>query len=1285
MKYINTRILKSLPHKKFQFPRCQFFHSQYNNKIPNPVNRDESYLNLSEIDIENQEESRINFDKLPNFNSRIKVNLLLKSVFDNDIITCNKILHELFEKNNKKKSLILVNVNIYTSCLLIFLSKLSNDKINVKVNIFDIKSLIDDYFIFKLNYNKNTSFGKTSSLQIDEINQNLKNCDEKFIVLLIYIYMNLSSTKNTQHFKLTFKQYINDTAVKLNVNVTDLIEYNQIPVNESFEQNNHLVSDTKNISKHSQIDTSQQFMSYQGLCDYIAKNRFDDFDMNENDKRPLYEIYDTLNPTMKLEFMEKYTAFCQTKQLTVEHHCTNLMSDFEKIDKFSSLGKFGNSNNELIYDWYDKIAQQLNDISIYLKDNATDETSLNERDRVLFKYNFYFDLLPKSLLTNLLLSELISNTLNSDTGHVKLLFLINRLSDKFKKIIFKMKSYNDNKPNIFKFFSFEDSLEFFTCLIKIVIENCEISGKTLNKQLFFESLNLIDDFQTQIDPQFLNVSNNGDYSAFKWGLLKSSESPNYKRIGVIKIHPYLLQNFKNFESLFSTTSTYLPMLTPPKKWTSPNDGGYLTDLKPMVSHQFPTVAKYYFNEAHKTGQLNFIYKSLDILGSMGWIINSKVFNVFNQALQFEEGFAKIPPKLNNQFVDLPLPSKPIRENFDSDEIFKVEKFKYDLEVDQKLKEFHKIKSQRILFESIKNLAQALNTNGDIFYLPHMTDFRGRSYPMPSLFTHYNDDHVRALMMFWEPKPLGENGYNWIKYQLAGVYGMDKLSMKDRLKFINENLINIKNSAEHPFVGNQWWKLGEKPWQVLALCFEINSIINFEKNGGKIENFESRIPIHQDGSCNGLQHYAALGADEAGGKAVNLLPGPKHDVYTSVLNLVIKNIENELKFDDKRLAKLSLLILQRKIVKQTVMTSVYGVTQYGAKLQVHERIKDIIENAEIQQQFEGQPTTSLNIAELNQLKQHKLELSSYISLHVLKSISSLFSGAKLIENWLTENTYRLTTSYDQSTINVRKSGQLNGHFFDLKHYSPMKWTSLSGFPIIQFYKHVTQVSPKSSLQRIVINKPHILASVDMRKQLNGIAPNFIHSIDATHMMMTSIAASQHNILFVSVHDSFWTHPNEVEILSKLIREEFLRLHTSEIVQNLREDLKYSVKNSFQLVWVRNNDNLLFVEKIKNLRESFLGKFKKLNKSDLSKCLYQELNNPQEILQIYDFFKPSVYIQDKGSNGNFATLYDEKFYEDKPIKIDFKNFTPLLIPVKILQCPPKGNLDITKVLDSEFFFS
>lgn len=66
--------------------------------------------------------------------------------------------------------------------------------------------------------------------------------------------------------------------------------------------------------------------------------------------------------------------------------------------------------------------------------------------------------------------------------------------------------------------------------------------------------------------------------------------------------------------------------------------------------------------------------------------------------------------------------------------------------------------------------------------------------------------------------------------------------------------------------------------MLATCMEISNAIR----SGDPENFISHLPVHQDGSCNGLQHYAALGRDEYGGKQVNVLPSERpEDVYAEV--------------------------------------------------------------------------------------------------------------------------------------------------------------------------------------------------------------------------------------------------------------------------------------------------------------------------------------------------------------------------------------------------------------------
>lgn len=56
--------------------------------------------------------------------------------------------------------------------------------------------------------------------------------------------------------------------------------------------------------------------------------------------------------------------------------------------------------------------------------------------------------------------------------------------------------------------------------------------------------------------------------------------------------------------------------------------------------------------------------------------------------------------------------------------------------------------------------------------------------------------------------------------------------------------------------------------------------------------------------------------------------------------------------------------------------------------------------------------------------------------------------------------------------------------------------------------------------------------DSVKQRNAFAPNFIHSLDSSHMMLTGLHCNKNNITFVSVHDCFWTHPCTVNAMNKV---------------------------------------------------------------------------------------------------------------------------------------------------------
>ena len=196
-----------------------------------------------------------------------------------------------------------------------------------------------------------------------------------------------------------------------------------------------------------------------------------------------------------------------------------------------------------------------------------------------------------------------------------------------------------------------------------------------------------------------------------------------------------------------------------------------------------------------------------------------------------------------------------------------------------------------------------------------------------------------------------DGLFWLRVHLANKFGYDKVSFEDRALWAEEREELILDNARDPIDpenprNGKWWTTADSPWQALACMFEIADALE----SGNPREFVSHLPIHQDGSCNGLQHYAALGRDAHGGEQVNLTSSSKpQDVYSTVKDRVQEIVDDyAAQYDEKEFeeefhsatgeAKARLQnaycahLLQdkitRKVVKQTVMTSVYGVTFVG---------------------------------------------------------------------------------------------------------------------------------------------------------------------------------------------------------------------------------------------------------------------------------------------------------------------------------------------------------------------
>jgi len=170
--------------------------------------------------------------------------------------------------------------------------------------------------------------------------------------------------------------------------------------------------------------------------------------------------------------------------------------------------------------------------------------------------------------------------------------------------------------------------------------------------------------------------------------------------------------------------------------------------------------------------------------------------------------------------------------------------------------------------------------------------------------------------------------------------------------------------------------------------------------GDPESFISHFPVHQDGSCNGLQHYAALGRDQAGAESVNLAPSPiPQDVYSAVASLVEKLRQRDAE-NGVSVAQVLEGFIKRKVIKQTVMTTVYGVTRYGARLQIAKQLKGtkitVIIYAFCHLHYNAQSALSVRPDIPNFPREHLWPASLYLVGRTFDSLQEMFTSTKEIQ-------------------------------------------------------------------------------------------------------------------------------------------------------------------------------------------------------------------------------------------------------------------------------------------------
>jgi DNA-directed RNA polymerase len=77
-------------------------------------------------------------------------------------------------------------------------------------------------------------------------------------------------------------------------------------------------------------------------------------------------------------------------------------------------------------------------------------------------------------------------------------------------------------------------------------------------------------------------------------------------------------------------------------------------------------------------------------------------------------------------------------------------------------------------------------------------------------------------------------------------------------------------------------------------------------------------------------------------------------------------------------------------------------------------------------------------------------------------------------------------------------------------------------------------------------------INAQMQRTTFPANFIHSLDATHIITSAITCKEHGLNFAVAHDSYWTHACDIDIMNKVLHEQFIKLHKQPLMENLRNE-------------------------------------------------------------------------------------------------------------------------------------
>lgn len=540
---------------------------------------------------------------------------------------------------------------------------------------------------------------------------------------------------------------------------------------------------------------------------------------------------------------------------------------------------------------------------------------------------------------------------------------------------------------------------------------------------------------------------------------------------------------------------FLPCVEPPRDWVRYDDGGWHTEEMRRLT-PFAVKSSAMGREELEQADLSPSLAALNAMQSTAWRINRRVLATL-EALGGKVDLGEVLAQGEHPRPAKPswLLSKMAPEQMTEDQLKEFRSWK------KETAQWYSTTRERVIKWGRYRQAMAVANRfaeQDRLYFVYFCDFRDRKYALTSGVSPQGSDLQKALLEFADAAPVRTaEAKRWFRIAGANRFGYDKDDLNGRVAWTYEHQDNILACAADP-AGCRWWLEADKPLQFLAWCYEYADMC---EQGAA---FVSRISVGMDGSCNGLQNFSAMLRDAVGGQATNLVASPKpRDIYNQVAVRVAELLKEAPEDEQGYKARWLAHGMNRKICKRAVMCLPYGATRFSCSEFI---AADYLAEGYVP---EFDPTENLKAA-------------SYLSHFVWRAIGDVVVKAREAMDWLQAAATEIVAGGDNRVM----------------------WVTPTGFPVVQVYweESVHQINTKlCGRQKLQVRAP--TGKPDKRRHRNGIAPNFVHSLDASHLTRVAVALRAAGIRDMHmVHDDFGVRPADAERLYHIIRDEFVRMYS-----------------------------------------------------------------------------------------------------------------------------------------------